>query len=63
MPGRPAGARSGYGVEADAPAPGAVAVGRDALRQLESSLAPGQFVAAEGHNTFTWPWPTPPRAE
>jgi DNA-binding transcriptional LysR family regulator len=40
--------RSGYGVE---PTPRALACGRpvsDALRQLEASLAPGDFVAAEG---------------
>jgi DNA-binding transcriptional LysR family regulator len=44
--------RSGYGVE---PTPRAMAlwpaVG-DALRQLEASLAPGQFIASEATNTF-----------
>ena len=44
--------RSGYGVE---PTPRALALWPtigDALRQLESSLAPGQFVASEAGNTF-----------
>jgi DNA-binding transcriptional LysR family regulator len=44
--------RSGYGVE---PTPRALAlwpsVG-DALRQLEASLTPGQFIASEATNTF-----------
>ena len=45
-------ARSGYGVE---PTPRALALWpavRDALRQLEASLAPGDFVASEADNTF-----------
>jgi DNA-binding transcriptional LysR family regulator len=45
--------RSGYGVE---PTPKALALGpavSDALRQLESSIAPGDFVAAQANNTFT----------
>lgn len=45
-------ARSGYGVE---PTPYALALWpavSDALRQLESSLAPGDFTAAEANNTF-----------
>jgi DNA-binding transcriptional LysR family regulator len=45
--------RSGYGVE---PTPRALALWpavSDALRQLETTLAPGQFVAAEATNTFT----------
>jgi len=44
--------RSGYGVE---PTPRALALWpavADALRQLEASLAPGQFVASEANNTF-----------
>ena len=44
--------RSGYGVE---PTPRALAVWpaiADALRQIESSLAPGDFVASEAVNTF-----------
>src|SRR3954468_24174013 len=44
--------RSGYGVE---PTPRALAlwpsVG-DALRQLESALTPGQFIASKATNTF-----------
>lgn len=46
-------ARSGYGVE---PTPRALALWpavSEALRQLESSLAPGQFVASEATNAFT----------
>ncbi|HSV45253.1 MAG TPA: LysR family transcriptional regulator [Ramlibacter sp.] len=45
-------ARSGYGVE---PTPRAVALWpavADALRQLESSLTPGDFTASEAGNTF-----------
>lgn len=45
--------RSGYGVE---PTPKALALWpavSDALRQLESSIAPGDFVAAQANNTFT----------
>src|SRR5918995_1560182 len=45
--------RSGYGVE---PTPRALALWpaiSDALRQLEASLTPGQFVAAEATNAFT----------
>jgi DNA-binding transcriptional LysR family regulator len=45
--------RSGYGVE---PTPRALALWpavSDALRQLESSIAPGEFVAAQASNTFT----------
>lgn len=45
--------RAGYGVE---PTPRALALWpsiADALRQLESSIAPGQFVAAEATTTFT----------
>jgi DNA-binding transcriptional LysR family regulator len=45
--------RSGYGVE---PTPKALALWpavSEALRQLESSLAPGHFVAAEATNAFT----------
>jgi DNA-binding transcriptional LysR family regulator len=45
--------RSGYGVE---PTPRALALWpavSDALRQLEMTLAPGEFVAAEATNTFT----------
>ena len=45
--------RSGYGVE---PTPRALALWpavADALRQLESSITPGQFVAAEANSTFT----------
>ena len=44
--------RSGYGVE---PTPRALALWPaigDALRQLESSLVPADFVAAEARNTF-----------
>ncbi len=44
--------RSGYGVE---PTPRALALWpavADALRQLETSLAPGDFVAAQASNTF-----------
>jgi DNA-binding transcriptional LysR family regulator len=44
--------RSGYGVE---PTPRALALWpaiADALRQLESSITPGDFVAAEAKNTF-----------
>lgn len=44
--------RSGYGVE---PTPRALAVWpaiADALRQMESSLTPGEFVASEAVNTF-----------
>jgi len=44
--------RSGYGVE---PTPRALAVWpavSDALRQLESSLSPGDFTASEATNTF-----------
>jgi DNA-binding transcriptional LysR family regulator len=44
--------RSGYGVE---PTPRALALWpaiADALRQLESSLAPGDFTASEANNTF-----------
>jgi DNA-binding transcriptional LysR family regulator len=45
--------RSGYGVE---PTPRALALWpsiSDALRQLESSLTPGEFVASEATNSFT----------
>ena len=45
--------RSGYGVE---PTPKALALWpavSEALRQLESSLAPGHFVASEATNAFT----------
>jgi DNA-binding transcriptional LysR family regulator len=45
--------RSGYGVE---PTPKALALWpavSEALRQLETSLAPGDFVAAEATNAFT----------
>jgi DNA-binding transcriptional LysR family regulator len=45
--------RSGYGVE---PTPRALALWpavADALRQLESSITPGQFVAAQATSTFT----------
>ncbi|HSV84135.1 MAG TPA: LysR family transcriptional regulator [Ramlibacter sp.] len=45
--------RSGYGVE---PTPRALALWptiSDALRQLETSIAPGDFVASHGTNTFT----------
>jgi DNA-binding transcriptional LysR family regulator len=45
--------RSGYGVE---PTPRALALWpavSDALRQLENTLAPGDFVAGEATNTFT----------
>lgn len=45
--------RSGYGIE---PTPRALALWpavSDALRQLETTLAPGQFVASEATNTFT----------
>lgn len=45
-------ARSGYGVE---PTPRALALWpaiADALRQLETSITPGQFVAAEATTTF-----------
>ncbi|HET8744869.1 MAG TPA: LysR family transcriptional regulator [Ramlibacter sp.] len=45
--------RSGYGVE---PTPRAMALWpavSDALRQLEATLTPGQFVPAEASNTFT----------
>jgi DNA-binding transcriptional LysR family regulator len=45
--------RSGYGVE---PTPRALALWpavSDALKQLEATLAPGEFVAAEATNTFT----------
>jgi DNA-binding transcriptional LysR family regulator len=46
-------ARSGYGVE---PTPRALALWpavADALRQLESSIAPGEFTAAQATNSFT----------
>ena len=46
-------ARSGYGVE---PTPRALALWpsiADALRQLESSITPGDFVASEANTTFT----------
>lgn len=45
--------RSGYGVE---PTPRALALWpaiADALRQLESSITPGQFIASEANTTFT----------
>jgi DNA-binding transcriptional LysR family regulator len=45
--------RSGYGVE---PTPRALALWpsiAEALRQLESSIAPGEFIASEATNTFT----------
>ena len=45
--------RSGYGVE---PTPRAVALWptiAEALRQLENSIAPGEFIASEATNTFT----------
>jgi DNA-binding transcriptional LysR family regulator len=45
--------RSGYGVE---PTPRALALWpavSDALRQLEATLTPGEFIAAEATNTFT----------
>jgi DNA-binding transcriptional LysR family regulator len=45
--------RSGYGVE---PTPRALALWpsiADALRQLESSITPGQFVASQAANSFT----------
>ena len=44
--------RSGYGVE---PTPRALALWpaiADALRQMEASLAPGDFVASQATNTF-----------
>ncbi len=45
--------RSGYGVE---PTPRALALWpsiADALRQLESSITPGEFIASDATNTFT----------
>ncbi|MDB5897333.1 MAG: transcriptional regulator, LysR family-like protein, partial [Ramlibacter sp.] len=45
--------RSGYGVE---PTPRALALWpsiSDALRQLETSLTPGEFIASEATNSFT----------
>ncbi|MEJ5992146.1 LysR family transcriptional regulator [Ramlibacter sp. PS3R-8] len=45
--------RSGYGVE---PTPRALALWpaiAEALRQLENTIAPGEFIAAEATNTFT----------
>jgi DNA-binding transcriptional LysR family regulator len=45
--------RSGYGIE---PTPRALALWpsvSDALRQLESSITPGEFIASEASNTFT----------
>lgn len=45
--------RSGYGVE---PTPRALALWpsiAEALRQLETSIAPGEFIASEATNTFT----------
>src|SRR5438309_1401072 len=45
-------ARSGYGVE---PTPRALALWpavSDALRQLEASIIPGDFIASEANNTF-----------
>jgi DNA-binding transcriptional LysR family regulator len=45
--------RSGYGVE---PTPRALALWpsiAEALRQLENSIAPGEFIASEATNTFT----------
>src|SRR3954464_3114394 len=45
--------RSGYGVEATAPALALWPAVADALRQLESSIVPGEFVAAQATSTFT----------
>jgi DNA-binding transcriptional LysR family regulator len=44
--------RSGYGVEPTARALALWPAVADALRQLESSITPGDFVAAEARNTF-----------
>src|SRR5438874_865647 len=44
--------RSGYGVEPTARALALWPAVSDALRQLESSLTPGHFVASEASNTF-----------
>lgn len=44
--------RSGYGVEPTARALALWPAVADALRQLETSLAPGDFVAAQASNTF-----------
>jgi len=45
--------RAGYGVEPTARALALWPSVSDALRQLETTLAPGQFVASEASNTFT----------
>lgn len=44
--------RSGYGVEPTARALALWPAVGDALRQLEASLAPGEFIASEANNTF-----------
>jgi len=45
--------RSGYGVEPTARALALWPAVADALRQLESSITPGQFVASQANSTFT----------
>ena len=45
--------RSGYGVEATPRALALWPAVADALRQLESSIAPGEFIAAQANSTFT----------
>lgn len=45
--------RSGYGVEPTARALALWPSVADALRQLESSITPGQFIAAQASNSFT----------
>ncbi|MBC5782530.1 LysR family transcriptional regulator [Ramlibacter sp. USB13] len=45
--------RSGYGVEPTARALALWPSVADALRQLESSITPGQFIAAQANSTFT----------
>ena len=45
--------RSGYGVEPTARALALWPAVADALRQLESSISPGEFVASRANNTFT----------
>src|SRR3954469_3379603 len=45
--------RSGYGVEPTARALALWPAVADALRQLESSIVPGEFVAAQATSTFT----------
>src|SRR3954470_19298059 len=55
--------RSGYGVEPTARALALWPSVADALRQLEASIAPGQFIASEATTTFIVALADPTAAE